>query len=109
MNFLALIGRFFFSFLEATGRLSLFVWAAFSGLLRPPFYTKQLTKQLIEIGYYSLPVVGLTAVFIGAALALNILGGVTAVCDASAALAGLRADGKVKTEGERRGMKYAAK
>ncbi len=33
----------------------------------------------------------------------------TEVANASAALAGLRADGKVKTEGERRGMKYAAK
>ena len=29
--------------------------------------------------------------------------------DARAGLAELRADGKVKTEGERRGMKYAAK
>ncbi len=33
----------------------------------------------------------------------------TKVANASAALAELRADNKVKTEGERRGMKYAAK
>lgn len=33
----------------------------------------------------------------------------TKVADASAALSELRAAGKVKTEGERRGMKYAAK
>jgi phospholipid/cholesterol/gamma-HCH transport system permease protein len=74
-SFLAPIGRVFLSFLEAVGRLTLFVWASFSGLLRPPFYGKQLVKQLIEIGYYSLPVVGLTAMFTGAALALQTYSG----------------------------------
>ncbi len=71
MNFLAPIGRVSFSFLEAVGHLTLFIWSAISGLLRPPFYLKQLRKQLIEIGYYSLPVVGLTAIFTGAVLALQ--------------------------------------
>ena len=75
MNFLALIGRFFLSFFEATGRLTLFVWAAMGGIFRPPFYWKQLRKQLIEIGYYSLPVVGMTAIFTGAALALQTYSG----------------------------------
>ena len=75
MNFLALIGRFFLSFFEATGRLTLFVWAAMGGIFRPPFYWKQLRKQLIEIGYYSLPVVGMTAMFTGAALALQTYSG----------------------------------
>jgi len=75
MNFLALIGRVFLGFLEATGRLTLFVWAAVSGLFFPPFYFKQLCRQLIEIGYYSLPVVGMTAMFTGAALALQTYSG----------------------------------
>lgn len=75
MNFLALIGRFFLSFFAATGRLVLFVWAAIGGLLRPPFYWKQLRKQVIEIGFYSLPVVGMTAMFTGAALALQTYSG----------------------------------
>jgi phospholipid/cholesterol/gamma-HCH transport system permease protein len=75
MEFLALIGRVFIGFFEATGRLSLFVWAAMSGIFRPPFYVKQLKKQLIEIGYYSLPVVGMTAMFTGAALALQTYSG----------------------------------
>jgi phospholipid/cholesterol/gamma-HCH transport system permease protein len=74
-NFLAPIGRVFFAFLEAVGRLALFVWASVSGIFRPPFYTKMLVKQLIEIGYYSLPVVGLTAMFTGAALALQTYSG----------------------------------
>src|SRR5271154_1721269 len=75
MNFLAPIGRMFLNFLAATGRVALFVWAAVSGLLRPPFYTKMLFRQLLELGYYSLPVVGMTALFTGAALALQTYSG----------------------------------
>lgn len=71
MNFFAPIGRMFLTFLAATGRVVLFVWAAIGGLLRPPFYTRMLVKQLVEIGYYSLPVVGMTAIFTGAVLALQ--------------------------------------
>ncbi len=74
-NFLAPIGRMFTQFLAAIGRVVLFVWAAFSGIFRPPFYTKMLLKQLVEIGYYSLPVVGMTAIFTGAALALQTYSG----------------------------------
>ncbi len=75
MNFLAPIGRVFLDFLSATGRLALFVWAALSGILRRPFYTRMLLKQLVELGYYSLPVVGMTAIFTGAALALQTYSG----------------------------------
>lgn len=75
MNFLAPIGRFFLEFLAAVGRLMLFIWASASGVLRPPYYTKMLVKQMIEIGYYSLPVVGMTTLFTGAALALQTYSG----------------------------------
>lgn len=75
MNFLAPIGRMFLNFLAAVGRVTLFVWSAMSGLIRPPFYTKMLIRQLIELGYYSLPVVGMTALFTGAALALQTYSG----------------------------------
>lgn len=61
----------FLLFLAAVGRVVLFVWSSVSGILRPPFHTRMLFKQLIEIGYYSLPVVGLTALFTGAVLALQ--------------------------------------
>ena len=43
------------------------IWAA----LCPPFYGRQLIKQLVHIGYFSLPVVGLTAAFTGMVLALQ--------------------------------------
>src|SRR4051812_2765973 len=75
MNFLAHIGRVFLDFLAATGRVALFVWASVNGISRPPFYTRMLLKQLVEIGYYSLPVVGMTALFTGAALALQTYSG----------------------------------
>jgi phospholipid/cholesterol/gamma-HCH transport system permease protein len=75
LSFLASIGRMFFAFLEATGRLALFIWASISGIFRPPFYGKMLFKQVIELGYYSLPVVGMTAMFTGAALALQTYSG----------------------------------
>jgi len=75
MNFLAPIGRVFLVFIAAVGRVTLFVWAAVSGLFRPPFYTKMLIKQVIELGYYSLPVVGMTALFTGAALAVQTYSG----------------------------------
>jgi len=38
----------------------------------PPFYPRLMLEQLMRIGYFSLPVVGLTAVFTGAVLALQI-------------------------------------
>jgi phospholipid/cholesterol/gamma-HCH transport system permease protein len=53
----------------------MFIWASMSGIFRPPYYTKMLVKQMIEIGYYSLPVVGMTTLFTGAALALQTYSG----------------------------------
>lgn len=57
--------------MAAVGRFSLFVGTAASGAARPPYYGRQLFKQMMEIGYYSLPVVGMTAIFTGAVLALQ--------------------------------------
>ena len=71
MGFLAAIGRVFISFLTATGRLAIFAGISVSHIVRPPFYPRLLLRQIIEIGYYSLPVVGLTAVFTGMVLALQ--------------------------------------
>jgi phospholipid/cholesterol/gamma-HCH transport system permease protein len=42
---------------------------------RPPFFFGEFGRQLLRIGYFSLPVVGLTALFTGAALALQIYAG----------------------------------
>ena len=72
MNFLAAIGRAFLGFLAATGHLAMFTGEALSHLIRPPIYTLLILKQMLRIGYFSLPVVGLTAFFTGAVLCLQI-------------------------------------
>ena len=71
LDFLAAVGRVFLAFLAATGRLALFVLTALSHCLRPPFYPRLILRQMVDIGYYSLPVVGLTAIFTGMVLALQ--------------------------------------
>lgn len=49
----------------------MFAGGAIRHMFRPPFYFKLVFKQMVEIGFYSLPVVGLTAIFTGAVLALQ--------------------------------------
>ncbi|MBT5647404.1 MAG: ABC transporter permease [Rhodospirillaceae bacterium] len=71
MSLIPAIGRVFLSFLASTGRLAMFAGVSVSHIFRPPFYPRLLLRQIIEIGYYSLPVVGLTAVFTGMVLALQ--------------------------------------
>ena len=72
MNFLAIIGRVVLSLLGEIGRLSVFIWHSVSHILRPPFFWRLTFQQMMRIGYYSLPVVALTAFFTGGALALQI-------------------------------------
>jgi phospholipid/cholesterol/gamma-HCH transport system permease protein len=71
MDFVATVGRTFLAFLAHVGRLSAFTGTAVSHVVRPPFYPRLLLRSMVEIGYYSLPVVGLTAVFTGMVLALQ--------------------------------------
>jgi len=71
MGFLQRIGSVTFAFLATIGRITAFTGTAVSHAVRPPFYPRIIGQQMIEIGYYSLPVVGLTAVFAGMVLALQ--------------------------------------
>jgi phospholipid/cholesterol/gamma-HCH transport system permease protein len=73
--FFASIGRSTLELLGATGRIAMFTAETVSHLFRPPWYPGELGQQLLRIGYYSLPVVGLTALFTGGALALQIYAG----------------------------------
>jgi len=72
MNFLATIGRVTLTALAQVGQLTLFIVASVTGLLRPPVYWRLIGQQILRIGYFSLPVVGLTAFFTGGVLALQI-------------------------------------
>jgi len=71
MNTLAVIGRMVIRFLEHLGRVTFFTLTAVSHCVRPPIYPRLIGRQMINIGYYSLPVVGLTAIFSGMVLALQ--------------------------------------
>ena len=71
MNPLAPIGRAVLGLLETVGELVLFAGQALMAGLRGPLYPRQIARQMLDIGYYSLPVVGLTAIFTGMVLALQ--------------------------------------
>jgi phospholipid/cholesterol/gamma-HCH transport system permease protein len=75
MRALAAIGRQGLAILAGSGRAALFLGAAIAAFARPPFYLREVGQALLTIGYFSLPVVGLTAFFTGAALALQIYDG----------------------------------
>lgn len=72
MNILAHIGRASLSLLEEVGRVTLFLKDALVQGLTPKIFLRQILIQMMRIGYFSLPVVGLTAFFTGGALALQI-------------------------------------
>jgi len=71
VNILQVIGRLFLDFLESIGEVVVFAIRTVFHILTPPYYPKVLLKYIVIIGYYSLPVVGLTAIFTGAVLALQ--------------------------------------
>ena len=75
LNPLAQIGRATLAIFAETGRITRFAAQAAAVCVTPPWFVSQLASQLARIGYFSLPVIGLTAIFIGAALALNIYTG----------------------------------
>ena len=72
MNVFAIIGRVVLSTLAEIGALSRFTWSAVSHTIRPPLFWRLIAQQMMRIGYFSLPVVALTAFFTGGALALQI-------------------------------------
>jgi phospholipid/cholesterol/gamma-HCH transport system permease protein len=65
------LGATIMSFLGGAGRLSLFTGRSIASCFTPPFYPRLFLRQVIDIGYYSLPVVGMTALFTGMVLALQ--------------------------------------
>ena len=72
---LASLGAAVLAALAALGRFALFTGRTLSHLVRPPFYGREFGAALLQIGYFSLPVVGMTALFTGGALALQIYAG----------------------------------
>jgi len=69
------VGHSTLALMRTAGRLAIFAGRGVAAVFAPPFFLGQFLRQILTIGYFSLPVVGLTAVFTGAALALNIYTG----------------------------------
>jgi phospholipid/cholesterol/gamma-HCH transport system permease protein len=70
-----LIGRTVLAGFREIGRIAIFSGRVLLACVTPAIYLREVLRQCLKIGFFSLPVVGLTAVFIGAALALNIYTG----------------------------------
>jgi phospholipid/cholesterol/gamma-HCH transport system permease protein len=71
LDFVAMLGRGLLGACRAVGALALFALSGLSHVFRPPFYGRMFLRAFVEIGYFSLPVVALTAVFTGMVLALQ--------------------------------------
>jgi len=68
---LAIIGRWVLSLCQSIGTLTSFIMNALINIITLPFFARLTARQFMQIGYYSLPVVGLTALFTGMVLALQ--------------------------------------
>lgn len=87
-NVFQMTGQAVLALFERTGALTSFILRAVYHCLAPPYFPKQLMRQLTDIGYYSLPVVGMTALFTGMVLALQSYTGFTRF-NAESAIAGV--------------------
>lgn len=82
------IGKTILSFFQMVGRLSVFFARSLFYVIFPPYYGRQIMRHFIDIGYYSLPVIGMTTLFTGMVLALQSYTGFTRF-NAEGAIAGV--------------------
>ena len=71
LDFIAAIGAAVLRAVALVGELTIFALSGLSHIFRPPFYPRLVGRSLMEIGFFSLPVVALTALFTGMVLALQ--------------------------------------
>ncbi len=74
---IATLGKYTLASLREIGRISIFITRGVQCCFTPPFYFREILRHIISIGFYSLPIVGLTAIFAGMALALQMHVGFT--------------------------------
>ncbi|MGE4325407.1 MAG: MlaE family ABC transporter permease [Pseudodonghicola sp.] len=75
LTLIARLGRVVLAAMGSVGRVALFFLSSVSHIFRPPYYLREIVYSMLGIGWLSLPVVGLTALFTGGALALQIYSG----------------------------------
>lgn len=71
------IGETILGFFQLAGQLSIFFGRSLFYAVFPPYFSRQILRHFIDIGYYSLPVVGMTTLFTGMVLALQSYTGFT--------------------------------
>ena len=71
LNLVNFLGKRTINFAESLGAFVIFGISVFTSVLKPPAYFSIIAKQLVSIGFYSLPVVAMTTFFSGAVLALQ--------------------------------------
>jgi phospholipid/cholesterol/gamma-HCH transport system permease protein len=109
-NFFERFGRIFIRFAEQTGLWFRLLWRTAGYAMRPPFEFGEWMKQMVRVGFDSVPVVFLTTMFTGMVLALqtyygfqrvhaeNFVGSVVALAmlrELSPVLVGLMVTGRV--------------
>ena len=73
--FLQLLGKPLLSFVLELGAFTRFVAKSVYNCFMPPFYIKLFVNQFLNMGFYSLPVVGLTTLFAGMVIAIQTYSG----------------------------------
>jgi phospholipid/cholesterol/gamma-HCH transport system permease protein len=71
LELVELLGAAVLGFVAYMGEVTMFAATGLSHMFRPPFYPRQIGRAFMDIGFFSLPVVALTALFTGMVLALQ--------------------------------------
>ncbi|MDR0662052.1 MAG: ABC transporter permease [Holosporales bacterium] len=71
MRFVRFLGCMTLDGVARAGHFAIFAGKGLAGCVMCPFYVKNLWQQCLAVGFYALPVVGLTAIFAGFVLALQ--------------------------------------
>ena len=77
LDILGTTGKKIINFVANIGHFFIFFGSAVYWTFKPPWYLKKIFQQILDIGYFSLPVVGLTTFFSGMVLALQTYNGFT--------------------------------
>ncbi len=74
---LALLGRYSLATIREIGKITAFTAKGLKACLTPPFYFKEILRHVVVVGFYSLPIVALTALFAGMIIAIQTYVGFT--------------------------------
>jgi phospholipid/cholesterol/gamma-HCH transport system permease protein len=71
MEFIRKVGELALGFFQDVGKVSYFSFVAIKAMIYRPIYFNEIAQNFIRIGFFSIPVVGMTAIFTGAVLVLQ--------------------------------------